>query len=153
MVDRRRTWIDFFCYLAVILCLTLAPMRINRPGEPAVVRKVPFDSVRHFFKEGWTLDMLINLPGNIGAFVPMGIFVGALAGPRGRAWHAALAGAAFSLTVEGLQYATRSRVTDIDDVILNTLGSLLGYACFRAWVWASASARSMREKRRSSTLG
>lgn len=128
-------------------------MRIRRPNDPPMLRLRPFESIRHFFAEDWGFDMLINLPGNIGAFMPMGIFLGVLAGPRARLWHAALGGAVLSLTVESLQYATRCRVADVDDVILNTLGSMLGYACFRAWTWASASARSMREKSRSSTLG
>ena len=38
-----------------------------------------------------------------------------------------LFGLSLSLAIEGGQYLSGRRVTDVDDLILNTLGTLLGY--------------------------
>ena len=43
-----------------------------------------------------------------------------------------LSGFAFSLLIEVSQILS-SRGTDIDDLILNTLGAALGFSCYRAW--------------------
>lgn len=39
----------------------------------------------------------------------------------------------FSITVEVIQLITRVGCCDVDDVILNTLGGMLGYLCY--WIW------------------
>ena len=48
--------------------------------------------------------------------------------------RAIAAGAGFSLIIELIQLFFRARVTDIDDLILNTLGFAIGYLCYRAVV-------------------
>ena len=51
-----------------------------------------------------------------------------LAYPRlNRLWKAILTGVVMSLCIELLQLPISSRVSDMDDLILNTLGFLLGY--------------------------
>jgi glycopeptide antibiotics resistance protein len=67
--------------------------------------------------------------GNVAVFVPIGLsLAGALhglSGPR-RVWIAIAAGAALSIGIELAQLAVPSRATDVDDVLLNTLGAALG---------------------------
>lgn len=76
---------------------------------------------------------LINIGGNIVMFMPVGFFVSLL-------WNgeslkkAALAGFIASLTVELCQLP-QARGTDIDDLWLNTLGAVLGYAVFCLIRW------------------
>lgn len=66
--------------------------------------------------------------GNIGMFLPVGFFLPLLW--RNRKWyHAALAGGLFSLTIEFVQVFV-GRVSDIDDVMLNTAGAILGFALY-----------------------
>ena len=62
--------------------------------------------------------------GNLLWFAPAGILV-RLRG--GKLWQAALAGLGLSLLVETLQFVFGSGVSELDDLILNTCGSLLGW--------------------------
>ncbi|MBR3383422.1 MAG: VanZ family protein [Clostridia bacterium] len=63
--------------------------------------------------------------GNIVWFAPAGFVVRMR---RGRLLHALIAGFALSLFVEVMQFVLGSGDTELDDLILNTLGALIGYA-------------------------
>ena len=63
--------------------------------------------------------------GNLAWFALAGVLV-RLRG--GRLWQAALAGLALSLLVETGQFVLGSGVSELDDLILNTLGAVLGFA-------------------------
>lgn len=62
--------------------------------------------------------------GNIVWFAPAGFMVRFL---KGRLWQALAVGFALSLFVEAGQFILGSGVSELDDLILNTLGSVLGY--------------------------
>lgn len=62
--------------------------------------------------------------GNLIWFAPAGVLV-RLRG--GRLLQALLAGFCFSLLVETLQFILGSGVSELDDLILNSLGAVLGY--------------------------
>ncbi len=71
------------------------------------------------------------------AFAPLGVFLGTLR-PHALGWRRTLlTGLAVSVAVEGAQLGLSLlmgywyRVADIDDLILNTAGVLLGYGAFR----------------------
>jgi glycopeptide antibiotics resistance protein len=66
---------------------------------------------------------LLNLLGNIAMFVPIGFL--AVLGLRTGVVSATLLGFVFSGVVESVQYAL-GRVADVDDILLNTTGALLG---------------------------
>lgn len=63
--------------------------------------------------------------GNILWFAPAG-FMARLWG--GRLTHAVLAGFLLSLAIETMQFVLGSGVSELDDLILNTLGAVIGYA-------------------------
>lgn len=72
----------------------------------------------------------INLIGNIVLLVPIGLLVPVVY--RKSTWKVMLAVAiAFGFAIEGMQVVLRVGIFDIDDVILNGLGVLLGYWVFR----------------------
>ena len=73
---------------------------------------------------------------NVFLFMPMGFLVPALTGVRKAGtvlWQALVAGGAVSLLIE-LSQLLNNRRTDVDDLILNTMGALIGgilYLLFR----------------------
>lgn len=69
---------------------------------------------------------------NIVLFLPLGILAPLLRGKQRTLLFAAGAGAAFSLLIEVSQLLN-NRSTDIDDLILNTTGAILGFALYRVW--------------------
>lgn len=64
--------------------------------------------------------------GNIAAFIPLGGYLAYRTGMRMAA--IVLTGTAVSIAIETLQFAFAVGVTEIDDVILNTAGTLIGAA-------------------------
>jgi glycopeptide antibiotics resistance protein len=73
--------------------------------------------------------LLRNVGGNILAFFPLGFAVAGLLTHRGK-WpalrRAVAVGFLFSLSIELLQLIVPLRITDVDDLLFNTLGAFLG---------------------------
>ena len=75
---------------------------------------------------------LINLAGNVAAFIPMGFLLPAV-WPRLRRFGRTVAVSACAIAaLEALQYATVRGAADVDDLLLNLVGAALGYAIFAA---------------------
>lgn len=89
------------------------------------IQWVPFVEIRGALHSPWRFLMLL---GNTLLFAPLGFFP-ALLGRRPRWWKALLTGFCASFFIEFVQFFI-GRSSDIDDVILNTLGALIGYWLF-----------------------
>ncbi len=85
-----------------------------------------FRLVRADYRSGHNYSFWINLLGNIGLFVPVGFFASLLTGKARKGVFFAFF---FSLLIESLQFFV-GRSTDIDDLILNTLGGAVGALLF-----------------------
>lgn len=125
----------FATYLVVVATFTILPLRLDEeylsrpPFDPAVVLE-PF-----FLGRAEQVMSPTQYLGNVLLGIPFGFLVPFV-------WRVPLArvlvaGLGFSVTIEALQWlATRagvafpSRAVDINDVILNTLGVLVGVAGF-----------------------
>lgn len=66
---------------------------------------------------------------NIVLFIPFGLLVPIIWTRMGKIRYILLYGAGFSLIIE-LSQLLNNRSTDVDDLILNTLGALIGYGIF-----------------------
>lgn len=76
-------------------------------------------------------EALLNFIGNTAMFMPLGVVWPAVFRQLNTAKKTITAGAGFSLCIEILQLPFYDRVSDIDDLILNTLGFCIGYALYR----------------------
>jgi glycopeptide antibiotics resistance protein len=81
--------------------------------------------------------LFIDVLGNILVFVPLGVGLAGIV-HRANYWQTlqrvTLLGLLFSLTLEISQLAIPSRATDVDDLIFNTLGVIVGALLFiLAW--------------------
>jgi glycopeptide antibiotics resistance protein len=124
----------------VMFLLDLALLRF--PSRHPTHNVVPLHSMIGDWRSGG-FPFVVNFLGNIVAFMPIGM-IPTLARPRwAGAWQAALFSLAFSAMIEAVQYTSGRRVADVDDLILNTLGGLLGY---------SMLSLSLRLRRRTSGL-
>lgn len=97
------------------------PLRINLIP---LVRLLDYDSVR---------DIIWNVAGNAVMFIPTGILLPLVYRQLNSFWKVAAAGAFISLCTEILQLPFPSRASDIDDLILNTLGVVVGYGVYAAF--------------------
>lgn len=73
----------------------------------------------------------LNLAGNVFAFVPFGLFFPLLSRRNRGFWKVTLISFEVSLFVELIQLVMRVGSCDVDDMILNTLGGMLGHLCFK----------------------
>lgn len=75
-------------------------------------------------------EALINVIGNTAMFIPPGIIWPSVFRKLDAHWKVITAGVGASLCIEILQLPFFDRVSDIDDLILNSLGFLMGYGIF-----------------------
>ena len=75
-------------------------------------------------------EMKVNLIGNTAMFIPIGIIWPSVYRKLDTHKKVIAAGVGFSLLIEILQLPFYDRVTDIDDLILNSLGFLIGYGFY-----------------------
>ncbi len=77
---------------------------------------------------------LSNLVGNIVVFIPFGMFLVVLSKNRGMSFIGVLIlSLSVSLCLECLQLITALGVFDVDDLILNTSGGVLGYGMIKLY--------------------
>ncbi len=96
------------------------PLRINLIP---LVHLFDYDSIR---------DIIWNVVGNAAMFIPSGIVLPIIYRELNSFWKVAATGAFISLCTEILQLPFSSRASDIDDLILNTLGAAVGYGIYAA---------------------
>ena len=94
---------------------------------------VPFLEIKRFIiyrkKLGMTA-VVVNLLGNVAAFLPFGFFLPFLSQKNRSFAYVTLISFEFSLLIECIQLVSKVGSFDVDDMILNTLGGSLGYLCF-----------------------
>ena len=74
---------------------------------------------------------LLNLFGNIIGFAPLGFLLPSFSRRCRRYWYnTIMAGYLLSFAVELIQLVFRAGSCDVDDIILNTLGTAVGYFSF-----------------------
>ena len=86
----------------------------------------------HLFDYDNIRDIIWNVVGNAAMFIPSGILLPILYRQLNSFWKVAAAGAFISLCTETLQLPFPSRASDIDDLILNTIGVAVGYGIYAA---------------------
>ena len=84
----------------------------------------------HLFEYGSVKDILWNVAGNTAMFIPSGVILPVVYGKLNTFWKVIAAGALLSLCIELLQLPFASRASDVDDLILNTLGVAAGYGIY-----------------------
>ena len=133
-----------FVNLAVLLRCTFYPAaRVDGHVQPLLFEPeaiLPFRlnlvPLVHILRFSTRREMMLNLLGNVAMFVPTGIMYPILYRRLDRFWKVLLAGMGLSLCIELLQLPFHVRATDVDDLLLNTLGVIIGYGIFalvRTW--------------------
>ena len=94
---------------------------------PFRINLLPFVHLLDYPTKG---EILLNLIGNTAMFLPLGIVWPLVFRQLDTHRKVLAAGFGCSLCIELLQLPFSSRVSDIDDLILNTLGFALGYGIY-----------------------
>ena len=127
----RRGWLQLLTVFYLAMVLEIIGLRLGLHTIRLLSRRahlVPLQTTRTTWRRG-PGTFIYHVFGNLMWFMPLGFLLPRLK-PGCRWYHALLAGAALSVTVELLQYLLGTGMPDIDDVMLNTTGALLGFWIF-----------------------
>lgn len=139
--SKQINWKREFQLLLVYICIiviarfTFFPFsKVDEKIQPLIFdleRLYPFrinlEPFIHLFDYSIYNEAILNLVGNTTMFIPLGIVWPAVYKDLNTPIKVIVAGIGFSLCIEILQLPFYDRVTDIDDLILNTSGFLIGY--------------------------
>ena len=134
-IIRAVSRVCFVVYMALLVYFLLLSDEFGRGTRYADYNcnLIPFQSIKLFIKGReyvGALSVIINLLGNVAAFMPFGALIRWVV-DRKMHWYQAVGYKfLFSLCVELLQLVAKVGVFDVDDLILNTLGGLAGFWCY-----------------------
>ena len=142
----------FILYLGVLFYFLFFSERYGRTdvSDEYHYNLVLFREIKRFYRYREILGMksvMINLAGNVAAFMPFGFFLPVLWPKTGKLLSVAFWSFSFSLVVETIQHLYKVGTFDVDDLFLNTLGGIFGYVLMRllfAWLRAVRCARRGR---------
>ncbi|MBT8203320.1 MAG: VanZ family protein [Acidimicrobiia bacterium] len=121
-----------FGWSLIVIRLTFFPLIIIFYDWYGTANLVPFASIWQLVTETPATVAFENIAGNVLLFVPFGFLLPLLFLRMRRVWGVAWRAALISVAIELLQVFTRARTIDVDDVILNTAGAIIGYGLFVA---------------------
>lgn len=131
----------YFTGTIIVYTIFLLYMMFFGSGREASVGYLqfnPLQTIRHFFGGNIKVqDFMVNIIGNIFAFSPFG-WLGIVFKKLFKIGPLALVFMLAISIIEFLQYYTRRGTADIDDIILNTFGMLLGYGVIRLFLAINA---------------
>jgi glycopeptide antibiotics resistance protein len=124
--------------LAVIIRFTFFPMsKVDGRVQPLIFDiatafpfRVNLFPLVNLFDYDSKQDLLVNVIGNVAMFIPSGIVLPTIYRRLDSFVKVILAGGGISLCIEMIQLPFSVRASDIDDLILNTVGVMLGYGIY-----------------------
>jgi glycopeptide antibiotics resistance protein len=147
---RTAGWILFILYLLLLLYFLFFSEWYGRKNwieEDYRYNLILFKEIKRFWVYREQLGMqavLLNIVGNVAGFLPFGFILPILCRKRPNLLLTGVMGLLFSLSVETLQLAGKVGSFDVDDLLLNTAGAVLGYLLFticnaiRRWKYGKA---------------
>ena len=151
--NKGRSLLKWVCFLAYLLLLGYAVFFSSGFGreEHADYRYnlTLFQEIGRYYSYGmrtgsWRLFWW-NVVGNVCVFVPFGAFLPALFAKCKRLFSVLLFTLELSFVVEIVQLVTKIGSFDVDDLLLNTLGGILGYFVYK--IMAAKNANKRKKKK------
>ena len=137
-IDRKKLrticFVLFVLYIICIVYFLIFSDMFGRNGyDERRYNLHPLQEIERFIiyrdqMSGWSV--FLNLYGNIIAFMPFGVLLRWARNKNTSFWQALLYSFIFTLAIETAQYITKLGVFDIDDIIMNTLGGIIGYCIY-----------------------
>lgn len=123
----------FIIYMCVLVYVVFFAEAMGRtPQDGYVYNLTTLKEIKRFMKYIWDNDALgraarLNIFGNIIAFIPFGIYLPYTSESKLGFISTFLYTFSLSLTIELVQLITKVGSCDVDDIILNALGGVIGY--------------------------
>lgn len=124
----------FLSYMFLLIYFLFFAESYGRTGaEEYRYNLIPFQEIKRYLQYPEILGtsaVLANLVGNVIGFLPFGAILPVLNKRMRSFWKVLLLSFEFSALIEATQLITRVGSLDVDDIILNTIGGVMGYLIF-----------------------
>ncbi|MBO5195730.1 MAG: VanZ family protein [Clostridia bacterium] len=143
-MKNRKTILVLFIIYSVVMLWLLYGQRIGFVRYEdyllqlkAKINLIPFRTVNEYIEmyntnaHSLVRHAIINLGGNVGVFIPLGVFLPAIWEKLKRAISMFICSSAIIIAVEFIQYFTLLGSFDIDDYILNMIGIFMGFLLYK----------------------
>jgi glycopeptide antibiotics resistance protein len=129
-------WAVAVVYVAALLRLTVFRPQLFEADLFArgSISLIPLQNYLELLGERQYLYALYLFAGNIAWFMPFGFLLPYLTGQPKKAGEILLVGFLLSLMIEFLQFGLGTGESELDDLLLNTLGALFGFMVHRAFM-------------------
>ncbi|MEH7413620.1 VanZ family protein [Priestia megaterium] len=130
----KNNWINVLFLVSILFIIRLTMFSESSLGigeGKGGINLVPFYTMRDLLFHHSFSDFILNNIGNIILFLPFGFFLPIKFRGIDNLPKSFLVGMFFSVLIEIVQLFMPNRWTDIDDVLLNTLGTGIGYSLFK----------------------
>ena len=129
-------------YMAVVVGVTQGPLPVDgtypRGFDLTQANLIPFRTIARYFADGVGLELASRqVGGNLVLLMPLG-FLAPIVSERARTLSRLIVlGVVVALAIESIQLlvilglGNVARAVDVDDVILNTVGAVIGWAIWR----------------------
>ena len=129
-------WLIFIAYIAALVYFMFFAEILGRTDVSRTYRYnlVPFKEIKRFVNHFWQLGLtavLANIAGNVVAFMPFGFCLPLIADHRIKFFGCMLYTFGLSLAIELIQLVSKVGSFDVDDLLLNTIGGIVGFICYR----------------------
>jgi glycopeptide antibiotics resistance protein len=133
-IKRTFLLIMFSVYIYFVAVITLLS-RVDNPMRH-VMTLTPFATIHNnYLSQKWAIE-------NIILFIPYGFFLRLIFGEKIRFGELAYVAAISSLVIESTQLITGRGNFEVDDIMTNTFGAVIGYAlCSMAIIWQTYRVR------------
>ena len=139
-VTKRSVYtVTLAAYLAALCALTLRP--VAESSHPPPSSGLPFAQLRSLLNQRGLTAYRIVAAGNVVLFVPLGWLIPMVSSRFGSPGPVVMLAAGCSSAIELVQRRIPGRFPSVDDVLLNTLGGLIGAVMFFAPEKAGATSR------------
>lgn len=127
----KRYFAVFIATYTVILLYMMFYASGREPSGISYIQIQPFITIDRFFNSDVsTHAFAVNIIGNVFLFSPFG-WLGLCISRYNRFFPLTLFFLIAISIIESVQYATGRGVADIDDILLNTLGMLIGFSFYK----------------------
>lgn len=137
-------WFLFFSYITIVIAVTLFPLpynsefiKMNKELNYLHNNFIPFKGIYTLAQSGNLILIIRNILGNILLTMPSGGLIPFLSTKVTNIKNIIFIGIGFSLSIEISQFILllflgyTYKVTDIDDLNLNTIGAIIGYILYK----------------------
>ncbi|TYS17500.1 VanZ family protein [Rossellomorea vietnamensis] len=135
-LDLKQEIINLLFLVSVlwIIGMTIFPIEIGIPHRYGPSNNfVPLSSIKDLMSHSYFMVPLRNIAGNIILFVPLGFMLPLKFNKFNSVLMVGLVGLLSSTFIELIQLWLPIRAIDVDDILLNTLGSMIGFLLLKTF--------------------